>query len=74
MSIASVIAKLRSRARRRAQRRANRIKDHPTPRTYPYRFRQTKRGRLPARPEDLLPMLRSRAERRKRQAEKGKKG
>ena len=70
MSIGSVIAKLRSRARRRAQRRANPVKDRPTPRSYPYRFRQTKRGRVPARQEDLLPMLRSGAERRKRQAEK----
>jgi hypothetical protein len=69
MSIASVIAKLRSRARRRAQRRAVRGENRSTPRTYPYRFRQTKRGRLPARQEDLPPMLRSRAERRKRQAE-----
>lgn len=42
-------------------------------RSYPYRFRQTKRGRVPARQEDLLPMLRSRAERRKRRAEKRKK-
>ena len=39
-------------------------------RSYPYRFRQTKRGRVPARQEDLLPMLRSRAERRKRRAAK----
>jgi len=70
MSFTAVIAKLRSRARRRAKRRAGRGGDRSTPRTYSYRFRQTKRGRLPAREDDLLPMLRSRAERRKRQAEK----
>uniref|UniRef100_A0A831TEY2 Uncharacterized protein n=1 Tax=Thermorudis peleae TaxID=1382356 RepID=A0A831TEY2_9BACT len=73
MSIGSVIAKLRSRARRRAQRRAVSAKPRPTARSYSYRFRQTRRGRVPARQEDLLPMLRSRAERRKRQAEKLKR-
>lgn len=73
MSIASVIAKLRSRARRRAQRRANPAKARPTSRSYLYRFRQTKRGRVPARQEDLLPMLRSRAERRRRRAAKQKR-
>ena len=73
MSIASVIAKLRSRARRRAQRRTHPAKPRPTARSYSYRFRQTKRGRVPARQEDLLPMLRSRAERSKRRTEKEKR-
>lgn len=52
-----VKVKNRKRLRLHYPLRSGKGNDDPTHRSYQYRYRQTKRGRVPATPEDIQPLL-----------------
>ncbi len=70
MAIESVVKKLRRQAAKRVNQRLNQPK-HTIPQRYPFKFRQSERGRVPLTPEDAVAMLRWRAARRARKQQAG---
>lgn len=68
MTIESMAKKLRRQAAKRVNRRLQPPK-HTLRHRYPFRYRQSERGRVPLTEEDALAMLRWRAARRARNQE-----
>ncbi|MDW7982570.1 MAG: hypothetical protein RMH81_07145 [Thermomicrobium sp.] len=69
MSVESMAKKLRRQAERRVNQRLKQPK-HSVSHRFPFKYRQTARGRVPLTPEDAVAMLRWRAARRARQQQK----
>ncbi len=65
MAIESMAKKLRQQAAKRIGQRLKQPK-HSLPHRYPFKYRQSERGRVPLTPEDAVAMLRWREARRAR--------
>ncbi len=70
MSVESMVKKLRRKAVKRVNQRLKQPK-HSVPHRYPFKYRQTKEGRVPLTPEDAVAMLRWRAARKERKQQAG---
>ncbi|MCX7622662.1 MAG: hypothetical protein RMK01_03225 [Thermomicrobium sp.] len=71
MSIETMAKKLRRQAAKRIDQRLKQPK-HSVPHRYPFKFRQTERGRVPLTPEDAVTMLRWREAKRARAREQAR--
>jgi len=65
MSVESMARKLRRQAAKRINQRLKQPK-HSLPHRYPFKYRQTERGRVPLTQEDAVAMLRWREAKRAR--------
>jgi hypothetical protein len=72
MSLEAMAKKLRQQAAKRVNQRLKQPK-HSVSHRYPFKYRQTERGRVPLTPEDAVAMLRWRQAKRagKQQAQEG---
>ncbi|MCX2728351.1 hypothetical protein OO015_12705 [Thermomicrobium sp. 4228-Ro] len=66
MSVESMARKLRRQAAKRINQRLKQPK-HSIPQRYPFKYRQTERGRVPLTQDDAVAMLRWREAKRARQ-------
>lgn len=70
MSVESMIKKLRRQAAKRVNQRLKQPK-HSVPHRYPFKYRQSKEGRVPLTPEDAVAMLRWRSARKAHKQQAG---
>jgi hypothetical protein len=68
MAVESMVKKLKRQAAKRINQRLKQPK-HSVPHRYPFKYRQTSRGRVPLTDEDALAMIRWRAARRARKTQ-----